>query len=415
MLFGVFKNHYKQLMRIGMEELVNAKKRVAILFGGRSTEHEVSLRSSINIIRGINRKKYNLILISVDKQGRWVLCDEQNYLMHPDDPVAICLAPAQNFLAVVPGYNQPQLIYVATGQAMPAIDIAFSVLHGGYGEDGSVQGLLRLLNIPFVGPDVLGSAVCMDKDMTKKVLRDAGVPVTPSVTLLRDDPSMADFDSIVGLLGLPLFIKPASQGSSVGISKVSNRISFDRALVLAFSYDTKVLVEEAITGREIETAVLGNRDAEVSVCGEIIANDEFYSYETKYIKGTPAGLVIPALLAQPLETRIRRTAREAYFALGCSVMARVDFLLTADGRIFLNEVNTLPGFTSISMYPKLWKASGLDFPELLDRLMILAVERGRIAAQRKTDRLVTPEQTRLVSWYEKGSYDRLNKRCEISS
>ncbi|UVK77557.1 MAG: D-alanine--D-alanine ligase A [Sodalis sp. Fse] len=359
-----------------MEQLVNGKKRVAVLFGGQSSEHEVSLLSSINIIQEIDRQKYDLTLIGVDKQGRWMLFDEHNYLINADNPAAICLAPKSHFLAMVPGYNQTQFINVSTGKELPAIDVVFSVLHGACGEDGSVQGLLRVLNIPFVGPDVLGSAICMDKDMTKRVLRDAGVLVTPSITLLRNDLTVIDFDSIVALLGLPLFIKPANQGSSVGLSKVTGRTGFDQALMLAFKHNPKVLVEQAITGREIETAVLGNSDPEVSVCGEIFTNKEFYAYNTKYLKDSQARLIIPAQLDPSLAEKIRRTARQAYLALNCSVMARIDFFLTDDGRILLNEVNTLPGFTSISMYPKLWKSCNLDYPALMDRLIMLAMERS---------------------------------------
>ncbi|WP_074012738.1 D-alanine--D-alanine ligase [Candidatus Sodalis sp. SoCistrobi] len=369
-----------------MKPRESGKQRVAVLFGGQSTEHEVSLRSSMNVIRAIDRQKYDLTLIGVDKHGRWTLCDEQDYLLNADDPAAIRLAPARCYLAVVPGQSGAQLIDAANGQPLPSIDVAFSVLHGASGEDGSVQGLLRVLNIPYTGPDVLGSAVCMDKDMTKRVLRDAGVPVTPSVTLLRTGSAAPDVDAIIGQLGLPLFIKPASQGSSVGVSKVTDRAGFEAALALAFRYDAKVLVEQGISGREIETAVLGNDSPEVSVCGEILANDEFYAYDTKYLKGAQAGLVIPAALPASVADALRQMAREAYLALGCSVMARVDFFLTDQGEILLNEVNTLPGFTSISMYPKLWEASGLDYPALVDRLITLALARAAAASLSQTER-----------------------------
>lgn len=360
-----------------MEANSNSKVRVAVLFGGESTEHEVSLCSSINIIRAIDRQRYNLTLIGVDKYGRWTLCDEQKYLVNPEDPNAICLAPARHYLAVVPGQNLAQLINAANGQPLPSIDVAFSVLHGAKGEDGSVQGLLRVLNIPYVGSDILGSAVCMDKDITKRVLRDAGVPVTLSITLLYPNDAAPDFDAIVSQLGLPLFIKPANQGSSVGVGKVTDRIAFEKALALAFRYDAKVLVEQAIIGREIEIAVLGNDLPEVSVCGEILTNDKFYDYDTKYLNSAQVKLVIPAILAAPVANAIRKTARQAYLALGCSVMARVDFFLTDQGDILLNEVNTLPGFTSISMYPNLWNASGLDYSALVDRLITLALARAR--------------------------------------
>ncbi|WP_413723725.1 D-alanine--D-alanine ligase [Sodalis sp. RH16] len=368
-----------------MEQPVNGKKRLAVLFGGQSTEHEVSLRSSINVIKAVDRQKYDLTLIGVDKLGRWMLCDEANYLVNPDDPARIELAPSAHYLAVVPGGHGGQLKDIASGETLPAIDVAFSVLHGAAGEDGSVQGLLRVLGIPFAGPDVLGSAVCMDKDMTKRILRDAGLPVTPSVTIHRTDAATADFSAIVHQLGLPLFIKPASQGSSVGVSKVLDQAGFRHALDLALVYDHKVLVETAIDGREIETAVLGNDQPAVSVCGEILSNDEFYAYDTKYLKDGQAGLVIPAQLENRLSDEIRLIAQAAYRVLGCAVMARVDFFVTEDDDIIINEVNTLPGFTSISMYPKLWEASGLDYPQLIDRLLSLAFERARDAAAIKTD------------------------------
>ncbi len=367
-----------------MEQPVNGKKRLAVLFGGQSTEHEVSLRSSINVIKAVDRQKYDLTLIGVDKQGRWLLCDEAGYLVNPDDPARIELAPAGHYLAVVPGQNAGQLIDLAGGKTLPAIDVAFSVLHGAAGEDGSIQGLLRVLGIPFAGSDVLGSAVCMDKDMTKRILRDAGLPVTPSVTIHRTDADTADFSAIVAELGLPLFIKPAGQGSSVGVSKVADQAGFRRALELALAYDHKVLVETAIDGREIETAVLGNDQPAVSLCGEILANDEFYAYDTKYLKDGQAGLVIPAQLENRLSDEIRLIAQAAYRVLGCAVMARVDFFVTEEDEIIINEINTIPGFTSISMYPKLWEASGLDYPQLIDRLITLALERAQAAAVIKT-------------------------------
>ncbi|TKI07395.1 D-alanine--D-alanine ligase [Martelella alba] len=369
-----------------MEQPISGKKRLAVLFGGQSTEHEVSLRSSINVINAVDRQKYDVLLIGVDKQGRWMLCDEVDYLVNPDDPARIALAPSAHYLAVVPGHSAGQLIDIASGEILPMVDVAFSVLHGSAGEDGSVQGVLKVLGIPFAGPDVLGSAVCMDKDMTKRILRDAGLPVTPSVTLHRSDAAMADFAALTGQLGLPLFIKPAGQGSSVGVSKVEDEDGFRRALEQAFAYDRKVLVETAIEGREIETAVLGNDQPSVSVCGEILANDEFYAYDTKYLKTGQAGLVIPAQLEHRLSDEIRLLAQAAFRVLECAVMARVDFFLTEDDDILINEVNTLPGFTSISMYPKLWEASGLTYPQLVDRLLTLALERAHGAARLKTER-----------------------------
>lgn len=369
-----------------MEQQVSGKKRVAVLFGGQSPEHQVSLQSSINVINAIDRQQYDVTLIGVDKLGRWTQCDESDYLLNPGNPATIQLAPAKRFLAVVPGINHAQLIDVNSGEALAPIDVAFSVLHGAAGEDGSVPGLLRVLNIPHAGPDVLGSAVCMDKDMTKRVLRDAGIAVAPSVTLFRSARGQVDFDHLSAQLGLPLFIKPASLGSSVGVSKAVDRDSFMHALDVAFSYDHKVLVEQAVVGREVETAVLGNEHPQVSVCGEILANDDFYAYDTKYLNGDQAGLVIPAELPEEISERLRQIASQAFCAVGCSVMARVDFFVADDGRIIVNEINTLPGFTSISMYPKLWQASGLSYTALVSRLLALALERDESIRESKTDR-----------------------------
>ncbi|UDG79979.1 D-alanine--D-alanine ligase [Candidatus Steffania adelgidicola] len=357
-----------------MESRGNEKLQVAVLFGGQSTEHAVSLCSSINIIRAIDRQKYDLTLIGISKEGRWILCDEQDYLRNSDDPAIISLAPSRRYLAVVPGQQLSPLIDLVSGMPLPLIDVAFSVLHGASGEDGSVQGVLRVLNIPYAGSDVMSSAVCMDKDMTKRVLHTARIPMTPSMTLYHSDTVVTrSFDAISGKLGLPLFIKPASQGSSVGVSKITSQAGFDAAVELAFQYDTKILVEKAIIGREIEVAVLGNNAPKLSVCGEILTHDEFYTYHTKYLKAAHSRLEIPAKIEASVSTAIREIARHAYLALGCRVMARMDFFLTQQGQILLNEVNTLPGFTSMSMYPKLWEASGLDYPALVERLITLAL------------------------------------------
>lgn len=360
-----------------MQKKIDKKKRVAILFGGQSTEHEISLRSSIGVIQAINKKNYNLVLIGVDKRGRWILCDEDSYLFNIDNPLTIRLAPTKRFLAVVPGCNSTQFVLASSGQALPPIDVVFSVLHGNNGENGSVQGLFQILQIPYVGPSVLGSAICMDKDATKRVLRDSGIMVTSSITLFRNDRNMPIFTTIRSRLGLPLFIKPASQGSSIGVSKVFDQISFDAAIKLAFIYDSKILIEQAVVGREIEVSVLGNNNPEISVCGEIVTNDNFYTYDTKYLQNNSSNIIIPALLSQSIKDKIQRIARKAYLVLSCEIMARIDFFVTDKGLIILNEVNTIPGFTSISMYPKLWEASGVSYSSLIDRLISLAIDRNQ--------------------------------------
>ena len=352
-----------------------SKLRVGIVFGGKSAEHEVSLQSAKNIIEAIDRDKFEVCLLGIDKQGQWHINDASNYLLNADNPELIALNRSDKKVALVPGAPAQQLIERDSSQALAQLDVIFPIVHGTLGEDGSLQGLLRMANIPFVGSGVLGSAVCMDKDVTKRLLRDAGLQVAKFVTLTRANRSRHSFASLREQLGLPMFIKPANQGSSVGVSKVNNQAEFDRAVELAFSYDHKVLVETAIKGREIECAVLGNDQPEASLCGEIVVSDEFYSYETKYISTTGSRAEVPAQIAEDISARIRATALEAFIALECKGLARVDVFLTEAGEIIINEVNTLPGFTNISMYPKMWAASGLGYSQLITRLLELALER----------------------------------------
>lgn len=350
------------------------KKSVAIVFGGQSSEHEVSLQSARNVINAIDRNSYFITLIGVDKLGRWLRFDERDYLQNATDPSTIKLSESGLVLSLLPGSQGPQFVEVVSGLELPRIDVVFPLIHGNLGEDGSLQGLLRLMDIPCVGPDVLSSAACMDKDVTKRLLRDAGIAVAPFVVIERGQ--SVDFASVSAQLGLPMFVKPACQGSSVGVSKVVDAAGFADALKLAFDYDTKVLIEQGMVGREVECAVLGNREPHVSVCGEVIANDEFYAYDTKYLNDGQARIAIPADMPQDLSDAVRDVALQAYQVLGCSGLARVDFFVTAAREIIINEINTLPGFTSISMYPKLWQASGLTYPELIDRLIVLAFERA---------------------------------------
>lgn len=359
------------------------KTSVAILFGGQSSEHEVSLQSARNVINAIDRGSYDLTLIGIDKQGRWLRFDEHDYLLSADNPAQIRLSESGKLLSLLPGSLAGQFVDVASGVELPRIDVVFPLIHGAFGEDGSLQGLLRLLAIPFVGPDVLSSAACMDKDVTKRLLRDAGIAVAPSLVLTRGQ--SARFEEVSARLGLPMFVKPASQGSSVGVSKVSDEAGFIAALALAFQFDHKVLIEQGIVGREVECAVLGNRQPQVSVCGEVIANDEFYAYDTKYLNGDQARIAIPAELTPELSDQVREVALQAYRVLQCAGLARVDFFVTEARDIIINEVNTLPGFTSISMYPKLWQASGMTYAGLIDRLIVLALERADEARQLKVE------------------------------
>lgn len=351
------------------------KLRVGIIFGGKSAEHEVSLQSAKNIIDAIDKAKFDVTLLGIDKQGAWHINDASNYLLNAENPALIALNHSNKSVALIPGQTQQQVIESQNAHALTQLDVIFPIVHGTLGEDGSLQGLLRMANIPFVGSNVLGSAVSMDKDVTKRLLRDAGLLVAPFVTLNRANRQHHSFASVSAALGLPLFIKPANQGSSVGVSKVRNEAKFLQAVELAFQFDHKVLVEAAIVGREIECAVLGNDHPKASVCGEIVLNDEFYSYDTKYINEQGALVRAPADLTPEINEKIQRIALQAFQVLECQGMARVDVFLTPDNDVIINEVNTLPGFTNISMYPKLWQASGLSYTDLITALIELALER----------------------------------------
>ncbi|MBN1532903.1 MAG: D-alanine--D-alanine ligase [Spirochaetes bacterium] len=354
---------------------MSKKIRVGILFGGRSAEHEVSLQSAKSVIDAIDREKYELVLLGIDRQGRWMLADERRYLDNPEDPKTIALARGGRELGLVPGGDNRTLMEMSGKDAVGKLDVVFPVLHGTFGEDGTVQGLLKLLDMPFVGAGVLGSAVGMDKDVMKRLLRDAGIPIPRFLICGIRERSEMRYEAVVAALGSPLFIKPANCGSSVGVSKAKNEAEFRVAMDHAFRFDHKVIIEEAVAGREIECSVLGNEDPIASVPGEILPNHDFYSYEAKYIDEHGAALMIPAELPEDVALRVREMAVEAYRVLCCEGMARVDMFLRGDGEVLVNEINTLPGFTKISMYPKLWDASGITYPELIDRLIELALRR----------------------------------------
>lgn len=351
------------------------KTRVGIIFGGRSAEHEVSLQSAKNILDALDKERFEVSLIGIDKQGQWHLSDPHDFLLNAGDPARIALHRSGNAVAVRPGLERQQLVPTDPATALEQIDVVFPIVHGTLGEDGSLQGLLRMANLPFVGSGVLGSAVAMDKDVAKRLLRDAGLAVAPFACFNRVTAARADYTALVAELGTPLFVKPANQGSSVGVSKVRTEAEFHAALALALSFDHKALVESAIDGREIECAVLGNEHPEASVCGEVVVHDDFYSYDTKYISENGADIVVPAAITAAQQARIRDIAVQAYQALDCAGLARVDVFLTPAGEVVINEINTLPGFTRISMYPKLWAASGLDYTALITRLLELAMAR----------------------------------------
>ncbi|KGX86833.1 D-alanine--D-alanine ligase [Pontibacillus litoralis] len=351
------------------------KKTVGIIFGGKSSEHEVSLQSAKNIVDAIDKTKYNVVLIGIDKEGNWHLHDESQYLLHAEDPKMIALNPSNAVISVIPGSSEKQIRTQSEEVVLPQLDVVFPILHGTLGEDGSIQGMLRIANLPYVGTNVLGSAVCMDKDIAKRLLRDAGIGVANWITFKRHQKDTISFEEVEQQLGLPCFVKPANQGSSVGVSKVQSKEDFKKAVEDAFQFDTKIIIEEGIEGREIECAVLGNESPKASVLGEIRADNDFYSYETKYIDENGASLDIPAIIDEATSDRIRQVAVEVFQALECEGLSRVDVFLKANGEVIVNEVNTLPGFTKISMYPKLWEATGIAYSQLIDQLIDLAIER----------------------------------------
>jgi D-alanine-D-alanine ligase len=352
--------------------MTNDKKRlrVGVLFGGRSGEHEVSLASAASVIRGLDPDKYEAVPIGISKEGHWLIGGAAQKLL-PEvlkGGQRIVMAADPTDAALIP------LDRSGMGQRL---DVVFPVMHGTYGEDGTIQGLLDLAGLPFVGAGVLGSAVGMDKDVAKKLLQHAKIPVVPWVTVYRADwerNPAAIQKQIEKQFRYPLFVKPATLGSSVGMTKVHSRKELAPALNLASEFAMKILVERAVSAREIEVSVLGNHDPKASIPGEIVPHREFYDYTAKYLEEGTA-LIIPAKLKPAQIKEIQALAISAFRTLELLGMARVDFFLEKKGgKLYLNEVNTIPGFTSISMYPKLWEATGIPFRELIDRLISLALE-----------------------------------------
>ncbi|MEO0225477.1 MAG: D-alanine--D-alanine ligase, partial [candidate division WOR-3 bacterium] len=351
------------------------KIRVGILCGGKSAEHEISLISAKNVISAIDRNKYEVVVIGIDKEGTWRFYPDDNFILNPEDPKAIRLIPHGSIIALIPGKGKRQFLNISSLQFLKSVDVVFPVLHGPFGEDGTVQGLLKLIDIPFVGASVLGSAVGMDKEVTKRLLQEAKIPVPKFLVLHKNNADQINFDLIKKKIRLPLFIKPSNLGSSVGIHKVKTRNDFRSALKDAFQYDRKILIEEFIEGREIECSVLGNEHPIASLPGEIVPRHEFYSYEAKYLDKDGALLKAPAALSPRIVKKVQELAIKTFKTLNCEGMARVDFFLRNEQELFVNELNTIPGFTKISMYPKLWEISGIPYRELIDRLIQLALER----------------------------------------
>ncbi len=360
------------------------KLRVMVLFGGRSTEHEVSIRSAKLVIKALDPARYEVIPVAISRSGKWLSPVESAGLL-PEIDRSMKLIEAD----VIGSGGTRSLIRVAGTEPSdhpPMVDVVFPVLHGTFGEDGTVQGILELADVPYVGSGVLSSAVVMDKDVTKRLLLAAGLPTVEFVALRRADWQRRPDELISEVrerFDFPVFTKPANSGSSVGIRKVHDASELSECLSEAFSYDRKVLVEEALSGHELECSVLGYDEPRSSVVGEIIPGGEFYDYAEKYLKDTTE-LVIPAEMPAELVRSVQELAVGAFKTCGCEGLARVDlFLETGTGRLLISELNTMPGFTSISMYPKLWEASGLSHPELVDELIKFALVRHRDRSQNR--------------------------------
>jgi D-alanine-D-alanine ligase len=362
------------------------KLRIGVMFGGRSGEHEVSLRSARSVIGALNPEKFDIVPIGITLDGKWVGLTDPNAVL---DALQGQKSSSLDSLALFaePGLNK---VYRVSSEETLAVfsefDVIFPVLHGTFGEDGTMQGLLELADVAYVGAGVLASSVAMDKGLFKSVMRDTGIPVVRDIILLSNQ-IRSDMDSALAVVeklgGYPVFTKPANLGSSVGVSKCTSRSDLVEGLLEAAEFDRRVVVEEGLDAREIEVSVLGNETPAASIPGEIVPCDDFYSYKAKYIDDD-SDLLIPAPIDEADIKRVQEVAVQAYTAIDCAGMARVDFLLDrGSGELYLNEINTIPGFTSISMYPKLWEASGIAYPELMERLVDLAFERHRQKAALK--------------------------------
>ena len=339
---------------------MSAPLRVALVYGGQSSEHDVSIRSAQNVHAALDPDRYRVTPVFIDRAGRW----------HVETPNASVLLGAE----APDSEAAPSPAEVVAALARLDVDVAFPMLHGQNGEDGTVQGLFETLGLPYVGPGVLASAACMDKDVTKRLLAEAGLPQGRYLTLYAHAPAPS-YEDVASVLGPTVFVKPANSGSSVGISKVQAALGWRAALDMAFAYDRKVLAEAAISGREIEVAVLGNEEPEASVPGEIVSTAQFYTYDAKYEDPQASRMEVPADLPEGVAETLGGLAIDAYRALGCEGMARVDFFVPEAGGPLVNEINTIPGFTERSMYPVMWEHSGLPYAALVDRLIQLALDR----------------------------------------
>jgi len=352
------------------------KIRVGILFGGKSAEHEVSVRSARNIYDALDKEKFEPVLIGIDPSGKWLAADSAKLLDGPADATDRQIDIHEGPAVMLTPESKGRL------DDTTSVDVVFPILHGPFGEDGTIQGLLKLADVPFVGPSVLGSAIGMDKDVAKRLLMQAGIRVAPFCTVRRNEG--INEDEIIREFGLPLFVKPANLGSSIGVSKVHTKEDLTSAIESALAYDNKVLVESAVVGRECECAVLGNEDPLASVVGEVLPQSDFYTYAAKYLDEGGAVTEIPADLPEDVANIVQAVAVKVFKTLECEGMARIDVFVTPDNEVVVNEVNTIPGFTSISMYPKLWQASGISYADLITKLINLAMERYERDAKLKT-------------------------------
>jgi D-alanine-D-alanine ligase len=355
-----------------------SKTRVAVFCGGQSAEHDVSLASGKNIADALDAARYDITLVAIDRTGVMRLIPSLDELRKTslDKPIDVTAFPTR--VALYRGDKGPVLVETAGGRKITDLDVAFPILHGPYGEDGTIQGFFKFIGLPFVGPSILGSAAGMDKDITKRLLRDAGIAIGKFVVIQRHvhAKSPTNFESLKAELGLPFFLKPVNMGSSIGVHKVSTKEKFDAAIRDAFQYDTKVIVEEFTEGREIECAVIGLHRLEASPPAEIIPTHDFYSYEAKYLDENGAAIELPAKVTPDQAKEFARLAVRVCEVLECHGLSRVDFFLRkSDGKILVNEINTLPGFTKISMYPKMMGLTGRSYSGLIDELIKLAIAR----------------------------------------
>ncbi len=363
---------------------IKAEKKInlTIIFGGKSAEHEISILSAKSVVKAIDEDKYNISLVGINKKGGWSVISKKELLTGKLSLGQVEINKNTSIKKFACRENTDLLQGVKFNKNK--VDVVFPILHGPFGEDGTIQGLLKMLDVAFVGPSVLGSAINMDKDVSKRLLKEAGLPIPKFLVYQNNKKEEISFVKIKEELRMPFFVKPANLGSSVGISKVEKEADFKKAMEEASLFDNKIVIEEAIEGKEIECSVLGNENPIASVPGEIIPTHDFYSYKAKYFDENGAKMAIPANISKDVAGKIQEMAVNAFRILCCEGMGRVDFFLTKDNEIFVNEINTIPGFTPISMYPKLWKESGMGYPELIDRLIKLAMDKQRRERKLKT-------------------------------